>query len=224
MYLVFRLSIDDGIVRLKFLSSARNLLIVFSRLLPETLRVIVGDGRIIPSATYRPIIPIIGRKRVSEADLAPIVRPRAGPPRNPLKLLMNADILLLLILNAIVCAIYYGFIASLSTLFTNAYPFLNSTTIGLCYLGIGGGMTIGSWASGRYLDWEYRRVSKTHSLEEKDSVDLYSFPFEQVGYAPTTFQFSLITEWIGTTAHVARTHCDSYGLLRGVWLVYPTTD
>lgn len=148
-------------------------------LLPETLRVIVGDGRIIPSATYRPIIPIIGRKRVSEADLAPIVRPRAGPPRNPLKLLMNADILLLLILNAIVCAIYYGFIASLSTLFTNAYPFLNSTTIGLCYLGIGGGMTIGSWASGRYLDWEYRRVSKTHSLEEKDSVDLYSFPFEQ---------------------------------------------
>ena len=94
---------------------------------------------------------------------------------------MNADILVLLILNAIVCAIYYGFIASLSTLFATAYPFLTSTTIGLCYLGIGGGMSVGSWANGRYLDWEYRRVAEKASMLEKSGPDdLASFPFEQV--------------------------------------------
>jgi predicted MFS family arabinose efflux permease len=97
---------------------------------------------------------------------------------------MNADIIVLLVLNAIVCAIYYGFIASLSTLFTAAYPFLNSTKIGLCYLGIGGGMTIGSWANGRYLDWEFRRLSeRAQLLEEKGSEDLDSFPFEKVRWA-----------------------------------------
>ena len=94
---------------------------------------------------------------------------------------MNADILVLLMLNAIVCAIYYGFIASLSTLFTTAYPFLNSTTIGLCFLGGGGGMSIGSWGNGRYLDWEYRRVSKKVEMLEKSGLDdLVNFPFEQV--------------------------------------------
>jgi predicted MFS family arabinose efflux permease len=87
---------------------------------------------------------------------------------------------LLLILNAIVCAIYYGFITSLST-FTTAYPFLTSTTIGLCFLGIGGGMTIGSWGNGRYLDWEFRRVSKRAQLfGNKGLEDPASFPFEQV--------------------------------------------
>jgi predicted MFS family arabinose efflux permease len=94
---------------------------------------------------------------------------------------MNADILLLLITNSIFCAIYYGFIASLSTLFATAYPFLNTTTIGLCYLGIGGGMTIGSWINGMYLDWEFRRVSQRARLpEEKESEDLASFPLEKV--------------------------------------------
>jgi hypothetical protein len=161
---------------------------MFSRLLPETLRVIVGDGSIVPSAVHRPLIPIIGRKINSNMDY-PVAHPQAKPPRNPLRLLMNADILVLLILNSIVCAIYYGFIASLSTLFMDAYPFLTSTTIGLCFLGIGGGMSIGSWGNGRYLDWEYRRVSKkAQILEKRGSKDLASFPFEQVQYDAVKFQ------------------------------------
>ena len=159
------------------------LTLLYYRLLPETLRVIVGDGSIVPSAIHRPIIPIIGR-RTSLDVASSTTRPQAKPPKNPLRLLMNADIIVLLILNAIVCAIYYGLIASLSTLFTTAYPFLNETTIGLCYLGIGGGMSIGSWMNGKYLDWEYRRVArKTDSLEGKGEEDMGSFPFEQVQYA-----------------------------------------
>jgi predicted MFS family arabinose efflux permease len=119
-------------------------------------------------------------------------RLQAKPPRNPLRLLKNADIILLLFLNSIVCAIYYGFITSLPTLFIAAYPFLYSTTIGTCYLAIGGGMAIGAWANGKYLDWEYARVlEKLELLEEKgtDSEDLARFPFEQVQWACSIVSF-----------------------------------
>jgi hypothetical protein len=164
-----------------FCRRARMLLTSSRRLLPETLRIIVGDGSIVPSAIYRPIIPIIGRSAGSGATSASTVRSQIKPPRNPFQFLVNVDILLLLVLTSIVCAIYYAFIASLSTLFTDAYPFLNSTTIGLCYLGIGGGMAFGGWANGRYLDWEYERVSKrTPSLEKGSKHHLATFPFEQV--------------------------------------------
>jgi hypothetical protein len=164
-----------------FCCHTNMLLTLFRRLLPETLRIIVGDGSFVPSAIYRPIIPIIGRKTGSGSDVACTVRSQVKPPRNPFKFLMNVDVLLLLVLNSIICAIYYGFIASLPTLFTDAYPFLNSTTIGVCYLGVGGGMAIGGWANGRYLDWEYERVSKgTPSLEKGSKHYLGTFPFEQV--------------------------------------------
>jgi hypothetical protein len=49
-------------------------------------------------------------------------------------------------------------------------------------------MVIGSWANGRYLDLEYRKMKKVQSLEEKGSQEsLPSFPLEQVRYAGAKF-------------------------------------
>lgn len=129
-------------------------------LLPETLHVIVGEGSIVPSVIYRPVIPA-GVKWVRKPAL---LLPPPKPPSNLLRL-MNVDILMLLVLNAIVWTIYSAFITSLSTLFTTAYPFLNSTTLGLCYLEIGEGMMTGSWVNRWYLDREYVRLERVRSLE-----------------------------------------------------------
>lgn len=63
----------------------------------------------------------------------------------------------------------YGVIASISTLFSDAYPFLTQTDIGLCFLAIGGGMAIGSVFGGKVLDKDYRRTKS--SLEEKARND-----------------------------------------------------
>ena len=52
---------------------------------------------------------------------------------------------------------YYAVTATISTLFIQTYPSLNETTIGLCYLAIGGGMIVGSSITGRVLDMEYQR-------------------------------------------------------------------
>ena len=74
--------------------------------------------------------------------------------RNPFRLFLQPDILLLLILSAIGFAVSFGINASISSLFSAAYPFLNETQIGLCYLANGGGMIMASSVTGRLLDWE----------------------------------------------------------------------
>ena len=56
----------------------------------------------------------------------------------------------MLLFNATLYAVFYGVTASISTLFSDIYPFLNQTDIGLCFLGIGGGMAIGSVIGGRH--------------------------------------------------------------------------
>ena len=80
--------------------------------------------------------------------------------RNPFRLFLHPDILLLLTLNAITNAVSYGVNISISTLFSAAYPFLDETKLGLCYLAIGGGMIIGSSIIGYVLDWEYQTFRK----------------------------------------------------------------
>jgi predicted MFS family arabinose efflux permease len=112
---------------------------------------------------YRPVIPIIRRRVFQESPAAREATIKAAS-RNPFRLFLHPDILLLLALNAIINAIFFSINTSISALFSAAYPFLNETTIGLCYLAIGGGMVLGSSIIGRILDWEYRTFQKRAEL------------------------------------------------------------
>ena len=107
--------------------------------------------------------------------------------RNPFRLFLQPDILLLLAINAIVFAVFYGINASVSSLFSVAYPFLNETKIGLCYLATGGGMAMASAIMGPILDWEYRKFRKRAEtritalgLNTADITKENLFPLEQV--------------------------------------------
>ncbi len=66
----------------------------------------------------------------------------------------------LLVFNGVVYAVFYGVTASLSSLFTEIYPFLNQTKIGLCFLAVGGGASCGTVSSGWLLDKEYQAVKR----------------------------------------------------------------
>ena len=135
---------------------------------PETLKSVVEEGRNQISILYQPVIPIIGRQVSHRPTVASGVKAKAF--RNPIRLFLQPDILLLLALNAIVFAIFIGINASISSLFSAAYPFLNETKIGLCYLAIGGGMIISTPIMGRVLDWEYQTFRKR--AEKRITVDL----------------------------------------------------
>ncbi|KAJ4490543.1 major facilitator superfamily domain-containing protein [Lentinula aciculospora] len=131
--------------------------------LPETLRSIVGNGSLLTTPIHQPLIRIVGRGR---ARTAPAQKTKTHKKfQNPFLILKNLDITLILFFNGIINAVYYAVTTTISTLFASAYPFLDETKVGLCFLSIGGGMFLGSLMSGRVLDWEFGRVRR--EMEER---------------------------------------------------------
>ncbi|KAJ7633416.1 MFS general substrate transporter [Mycena polygramma] len=156
-----------------FLCIASSTCAIFLTLvLPETLRSMVGNGSISAPVISRPVLPIIGRNKPK----SPTERLPRKPFQNPLRLLLNADIVILLLFNGLVCAVFYGVNASISTIFHDTYPSLSETQIGLCFLTIGCGMLIGSATSGRILDWDYQRVKRSISSQ---TISTQHFPIEK---------------------------------------------
>lgn len=105
-----------------------------------------------PPAIYRPLIPMIGRGRLSPTSGE---KPPQKPFINPLRLFAYPDVVLLLFSNGVICAVYYGITATIAVLFERSYPFLTETDIGLCYLAGGGGTIFGSLFAGKLLDKDY---------------------------------------------------------------------
>ncbi|KAJ6573483.1 MFS general substrate transporter [Mycena vulgaris] len=144
-------------------------MVVMILFLPETLRTVVGNGSIPPPAIYYAVVPIIGRR----ASPSPSPTAAALPPaprkafQNPLRLLLHLDVALLLLFNGVVYAVFYGVTASISTVFHTAYPQLNETELGLCFLAVGGGMVVGSLFCGKVLDWDYQRVRRGMPIQEQ---------------------------------------------------------
>ena len=167
-----------------FLSNITTVTVCRS-LQPETLESVIVKGRNRIPFLYHPVIPIIGR----QATQGPTREASIKVFRNPFRLFLQPDILLLLAVSAIVSSIFYGINTSISSLFLTAYPFLNETEIGVCYLAVGGGMIMASSIMGRVLDWEYqtfRKKTETRiaalglTTTSTDIAKENSFPLEQV--------------------------------------------
>ena len=155
---------------------------------PETLKSVVEEGRNRIPILYQPVIPIIGRQISQGPTVVRREATRAAKvSRNPFRLFLQPDILLLLALSAIVTAVFNAINTSISSLFLSAYPFLNESKIGLCYLAIGGGMIVATPIMGCVLDWEYqtfrKRAEKRNTalgLTTADTTKEDFFPLEQV--------------------------------------------
>ena len=65
------------------------------RFMPETLRNLVGNGSIRPSALYRPLIPLMPRNRDDTSHDASTIPPKKKL-LNPLRILMSPDVVILL--------------------------------------------------------------------------------------------------------------------------------
>ena len=129
------------------------------RVLPETLRAIVGDGSIRAGWVYTPPIPFVGRHRSMRGSNE---RPPRKPFTNPLLMFVYPDVLILLIFNGTCYAVMYGVTAILSVVFEDVYAYLTLTDVGLCFMAPGGGLLIGSWLSGKLTDSYYRKVRDDH--------------------------------------------------------------
>lgn len=154
------------------------------RILPETLRAVVGNGSVQAGRIYTPPIRIVGRHRVMKhaSDLPP-----REPFTNPFKMFLYPDVFILLFINGTYYAVFYGVTASLSISFEDTYPYLTQTDIGLCFLAIGGGMFIGTTLTGKLMDAYYKKIKNNRTpqaqTEPEKAVDCSAaepFPIEHV--------------------------------------------
>ncbi|KAH8119867.1 MFS general substrate transporter [Phellopilus nigrolimitatus] len=140
-----------------FLAIATGACMLFMILLfPETLRSQVGNGSIPAPKWNRALLPIIGRSTLEINH----ERPPPRPLPNPLLLFTSPDLMLLLVSNAIVYSAYYAVTATISSLFSQNFPSLSETEIGLCFLSIGGGGAFATVSTGKLLDRQYMNVKR----------------------------------------------------------------
>ncbi|KAF8960020.1 MFS general substrate transporter [Flammula alnicola] len=149
---------------------------------PETLPPLVDSGRDRTFLVYQPD--------------HPSVTPKTNTPRNPFRLFLNPDVVLMLAINGIMFTVFYGV----------CVPFLSQTTVGFCFLAIGGGTVVGSCLSGRILDFEYQRFKK--KAREQYASNVLAFDITQEGNFPLEMaRLNLTPYYILTLA----ASCAGYG-------------
>jgi hypothetical protein len=124
--------------------------------LPETLRVLVGDGSIPPPRAYRTPLKLVKPRYQATGG-----RPTSKPFQNPFALFLYPDVATLLFFNGIFYSVFYGVTATTSTLFQRDYPYLSETDLGLIYLSLGGGMIFGTVITGT------RRLAESHGAHSE---------------------------------------------------------
>ncbi|OKL57155.1 hypothetical protein UA08_07637 [Talaromyces atroroseus] len=158
---------------------------------PETGRKIVGNGSIPPPTWNMSLVGLLKARKVLSSPSEEEERIESSlslPPRklsipNPLPALaivLEKDTSLLLICNSIFFAGFYDVTVAITSLYQEIYD-LNDLQIGLCYLPFGAGASLAAFANGKFLDFNYRRISKQLgvSVVRNRQADLRDFPIEK---------------------------------------------
>ena len=154
--------------------------------LPETCRSKVGNGSIHVKGSYL-FRPLIDLRRKEERERPPdmsTIRAKKKPRiLDPIMLLFNLDIFLILILTTLVYSAGIMVNVSLPVVFLNTYS-MTEMQIGLGFLSLGLGNILGSLLSGKFLDWEFKSVQRQHNEQtgeqyHRRSGHLGHFPIEE---------------------------------------------
>lgn len=164
---------------------------------PETARQVVGDGSIPPQGWNMSLLNYleVRKKRkqhqtdnlsrtTSTASLHSQRRPKARVrfpnPLSTLKLLLEKDVAILLLYNALIYTAFYDVMSSVPYLFAQTYRF-NDLQIGLSFIPFGIGSLLAPVTNGRLLDWNFRRVARRNNIpfDKSRATSLKDFPLEQ---------------------------------------------
>ncbi|KAK7206582.1 putative MFS transporter, partial [Myxozyma melibiosi] len=142
--------------------------------LPETGRMIVGNGSIPATGWNQSLLQKLSRRKQKkqqqqqqqhqqQEECGEIAqkgkrKKRMGNPLRCLIIIMEKDIAVVLLGHALVYTGYYCITVAFSSQLKTIYG-LSSLKIGLCFLPYGVGSSIGSIASGRLLDQEFKRFA-----------------------------------------------------------------
>lgn len=173
-------------------------LIPYTLTVPETGRNVVGNGDVPPQGWNMSIIEWLRfrkqekaadgltrtataeNRRLAQAELAKHRKLRWPNPLKTIHIIMEKDVGVVLLYNAIIYTAFYDVMASLPRLLEDVYHF-NNLQVGLCYIPFGCGCAMASYFNGKMMDWNYKRVAKKigFSIDRKHGDDLRNFPIER---------------------------------------------
>ncbi|PMD35863.1 MFS general substrate transporter [Hyaloscypha variabilis F] len=173
-------------------------LVPFALTVPETGRNVVGNGSVPPQGWNMTILEWLRLRReeksgnglsrsdtaegrrLAQAELARTRKLRWPNPLKTIHIIMEKDMAVVLMYNALIYTAFYDIMASLPKLFQEIYHF-NDLQIGLCYLPFGCGCALASFINGKMLDHNFQRVAKQigFTIDRKHGDDLRHFPIER---------------------------------------------
>jgi MFS family permease len=152
-------------------------LVLLVVVLPETLRSMVGNGSIPPKGLSKSALSYIQRRRRSHSDS---IRPETNlPPKKspvdflaPLRMIIGMEVTYIIVFLSVYYAVWQMLVTIMSTLFKQVYG-LSELQIGLTFIANGVGCIVGTLTTGKFLDFDYRRMKKIHTGSHE------SFPLER---------------------------------------------
>ncbi|KAI0114393.1 major facilitator superfamily domain-containing protein [Nemania sp. FL0031] len=166
--------------------------------MPETCRLIVGDGSIRPHAFYRTFWQLVKdayRKKkaaqnhdgaLSQPDLNGESKRKTLRIQRPnltrtLLILFEKEMFLLLMYSSLIYAGFYAVATAIPAEFSRLYGF-DGLKIGLVYVPLGVGSIVSVFVMGRLANWNYRRHCRKLNIpyDKSRQQDMAGFPIEQV--------------------------------------------
>ena len=185
-------------------------LLVLVLVMPETLRILVGDGSIQPKGLSRyPLQRLMQPRPRPQSTLAipPSISP-AKPSVNLLgsfKILIDKRVSICILFLTFYYTVWQMTIAAMSTLFKQTYD-LDELQIGLTFIANGVGCMLGTIVTGKYLDVEYKRFKSGYTGPR------HEFPLEKA---------RLGSLWILALVECAATLVFGWTLDKGVHISVP---
>lgn len=153
-------------------------------LLPETLRILVGNGSGYANPT--PLQWIKHRRLDIPKNTTSTIQRKKPNPLRPFIYLLQPDIAVMLVFYGIIYANMYALMVTIPNQFGVVYG-LNELQMGLCYLPLGVGCVIGAYTNGYLMDRNFRVEAKNYGCEPKVGRLPIDFP---------VFRCRLRTTWI----------------------------
>lgn len=187
-------------------------LVPYALTVPETCRLIVGNGSIKPTDWKNMTVIDLVRSKLARrkqrkndeqggarqdgmdgtGESRPKLKLRFPNPLRALAIACDKGVGLIIFYNSLLYLVFIISVATLSTQFKNIYHY-NELQIGLCYLPYGAGCFAAAIGQGYMLDWNYRRVARNigFSIDKKRGDDLSTFPIEKARIQPLYFFVSV---------------------------------
>jgi MFS family permease len=161
-----------------------TLVLVF---LPETCRVVVGNGSVSPPWWNVPLVQYLHRKAEDHESVRSQIQneEKSLPPKRPtpldsIRVAMEKETAAIIAFTTLLFCGYTSVLSTLPSQLEHKYRF-NALQVGLCYISYGAGSLTSRWTIGRLIDWNFRRHARKQGIEviKNRQVDLTLVPVEK---------------------------------------------